>query len=198
MLPRVGVRALLQEMSVRIDAIGRLHRLLMHQNGRAVVDLPAYLREIVDAMGSLASAEHTEFSFDLDASYTASPKQGVAIGLLVGEAITNALKYAHPAVFRATFTFPRAARLTAALSLKLRTTAWVCRKVSIRPWRQAPACGSCARSPSRSAAGSTWSNARSDCGCGWKSRRPQAGCPGRRVRAGARKPNEILAAASQC
>jgi two-component sensor histidine kinase len=97
MLPRVGVRALLQEMSVRIDAIGRLHRLLMHQNGRAVVDLPAYLREIVDAMGSLASAEHAEFSFDLDASYTASPKQGVAIGLLVGEAITNALKYAHPA-----------------------------------------------------------------------------------------------------
>jgi two-component sensor histidine kinase len=97
MLPRAGVRALLQEMSVRIDAVGRLHRLLMHQNGKAVVDLATYLREIVTAMGSLAGAERTQFSFDLDPDHITSPKQGVAIGLLLGEAITNALKYAHPA-----------------------------------------------------------------------------------------------------
>jgi two-component sensor histidine kinase len=97
MLPRAGVRALLQEMSVKIDAVGRLHRLLMHQNGKAVIDLAAYLREIVAAMGSLTGAERTQFSFDLDPDYTTSPKQGIAIGLLVGEVITNALKYAHPA-----------------------------------------------------------------------------------------------------
>jgi two-component sensor histidine kinase len=97
MLPRAVVRALLQEMSVRIDAVGRLHRLLMHQNGRAVVDLAKYLREIVAAMGSLAGAERSQFSFDLDPDQITSPKQGIAIGLLVGEAITNALKYAHPA-----------------------------------------------------------------------------------------------------
>jgi two-component sensor histidine kinase len=97
MLPRAVVRGLLQEMSVRIDAVGRLHRLLMHQNGRAVVDLAKYLREIVAAMGTLAGAERTQFSFDLDPDYITSPKHGVAIGLLVGEAITNALKYAHPA-----------------------------------------------------------------------------------------------------
>jgi two-component sensor histidine kinase len=97
MLPRAGVRALLQEMSVKIDAVGRLHRLLMHQNGKAVIDLATYLREIVAAMGSLAGAERTQFSFDLDPDCIASPKQGIAIGLLVGEAVTNALKYAHPA-----------------------------------------------------------------------------------------------------
>jgi two-component sensor histidine kinase len=98
MLPRADVSALLQETSVRIDSVGRLHRLLMHRDGHAVVDLPAYLREIADAaMCSLAGAERTEFSFDLNPHYITSPKQGVAIGLLVGEAITNALKYAHPA-----------------------------------------------------------------------------------------------------
>jgi two-component sensor histidine kinase len=97
MLPRAAVRALLQEMSVRIDSVGRLHRLLMHQSGRAVVDLATYLREIVGAMGSLAGAERTQFSFDFDPDYITSPKHGVAIGLLVGEAVTNALKYAHPA-----------------------------------------------------------------------------------------------------
>jgi two-component sensor histidine kinase len=96
-LPRAGVRALLQEISVRIDAVGRLHRLVMRQDGKAVVDLATYLREIVAAMGSLAGAERTQFSFDLDPDYITSPKQGIAIGLLVGEAITNALKYAHPA-----------------------------------------------------------------------------------------------------
>jgi two-component sensor histidine kinase len=70
----------------------------MHRDGHAIVDLPAYLREIADAaMCSLAGAERTEFSFDLNPHYITSPKQGVAIGLLVGEAITNALKYALPA-----------------------------------------------------------------------------------------------------
>jgi two-component sensor histidine kinase len=84
-------------MSVRIDSVGRLHRLLMHRDGKAIVDLSAYLREVVDAVvGSLSSAEGTQFSFDLSPHYLTSPKQGVAIGLLVGEAITNALKYAHP------------------------------------------------------------------------------------------------------
>ena len=47
-------------------------------------------------MGSLAAPSGTQFSFDLSPHYLTSPKQGVAIGLLVGEAITNALKYAHP------------------------------------------------------------------------------------------------------
>ena len=46
MLPRAAVRALLEEMSVRIDFVGRLHRLLMHRDGQAIVDLSAYLREI--------------------------------------------------------------------------------------------------------------------------------------------------------
>jgi two-component sensor histidine kinase len=97
MLPRADVRALLQEMSVRIDSVGRLHSLLMHRDGKAIVDLSAYLREVVDAVVcSLTSAEGTQFSFDLSPHYLTSPKQGVAIGLLVGEAITNALKYAHP------------------------------------------------------------------------------------------------------
>ena len=73
-------------------------------------------------MCSLAGAERTEFSFDLNPHYITSPKQGVAIGLLVGEAITNALKYAHPASVAGKIEFPRAKVRTAAWPSKLRTT----------------------------------------------------------------------------
>jgi two-component sensor histidine kinase len=141
MLPRADVSALLQETSVRIDSVGRLHRLLMHRDGHAVVDLPAYLREIADAaMCSLAGAERTEFSFDLNPHYITSPKQGVAIGLLVGEAITNALKYAIPRALQARSKFPRAKIRTAASSSKLRTTGWDCPKASIRRSRPGRVC----------------------------------------------------------
>ena len=62
MLPRADVRALLQQTSVRIDSVGRLHSLLTHRDGKAIVDLSAYLREVVDAVvGSLTSAEGTQF-----------------------------------------------------------------------------------------------------------------------------------------
>lgn len=96
-LPTDDVRASLQEMAIRIDAVGRLHGLLRQHNGGAVLDLASYLREVAQAaMASLTRADGTDVSFDLAAGCEVSAKQAAAIGLVVAEAMTNAFKYSHP------------------------------------------------------------------------------------------------------
>src|SRR5262249_57468107 len=90
-------RRLLQQMSLRIDAVGRLHRLLMNTTHGGTVELCAYLREIVDAVTcSLTDAEHTKIVCSFGEQATVSAKQAAAIGLFVGEALVNSIKHAHP------------------------------------------------------------------------------------------------------
>ena len=77
MLPRADVSALLQETSVRIDSVGRLHRLLMHRDGHAVVDLPPICARLRTRRCALWPARSdTEFSFDLNPHYITSPETG--------------------------------------------------------------------------------------------------------------------------
>jgi two-component sensor histidine kinase len=84
-------------MSARIDAVGRPHRLLTEGNGHATVDLSKYLHEIADAaVSSLSRKDQTEILIDLEPNCVVSARQATAVGLVVGEAITNALKYSHP------------------------------------------------------------------------------------------------------
>jgi two-component sensor histidine kinase len=91
------IERLLQQMSVRIDSLGRLHRLLMAPSHAGTVELGAYLREIVDAAGrSLTNTEHTKILCRFENGTTVPAKQAAAIGLLVGEALVNAIKHAHP------------------------------------------------------------------------------------------------------
>src|SRR6516165_10546512 len=90
-------RHLLQQMSLRIDAVGRLHRLLMNTTHGGTVELCAYLREIVDAVScSLTDAEHTKIVCSFGEQATVSAKQAAAIGMFVGEALVNSIKHAHP------------------------------------------------------------------------------------------------------
>ena len=79
MLPRADVRALLQEMSVRIDSVGRLHRLLMHRDGKAIVDLSAYLREVVDAVVGSLSQRRAARSFPSTSARTISHRPSRAL-----------------------------------------------------------------------------------------------------------------------
>jgi two-component sensor histidine kinase len=90
-------RRLLQQMSLRIDAVGRLHRLLMNTNHGGTVELCTYLREIVDAVTcSLTDTEHTKIVCSFGEQATISAKQAAAIGLFVVEALVNSIKHAHP------------------------------------------------------------------------------------------------------
>jgi len=79
------------------DTIGRLHRLLTESDGDATVDLFAYLREIADAaIFALSMKGQAEILFDLEPNCVIQAKQATAVGLVIGEAITNAVKYSHP------------------------------------------------------------------------------------------------------
>jgi two-component system, sensor histidine kinase PdtaS len=96
-LPVTDFRDWLQELAAKIEAIGELHRLLVSSQQSGVVDLGIYLHTVVDsAIRSFTSGKRTEISFDFKPNCTIPAKHGAAIGLLISEAITNALKYSHP------------------------------------------------------------------------------------------------------
>jgi two-component sensor histidine kinase len=76
----------------RRDGAGRLHR--TSRDGHHSVDLSKFLREI--ATSFLSAGEQTELLFDLKADCEISGRHADAVALVVSEAITNALKYAHP------------------------------------------------------------------------------------------------------
>lgn len=88
----------LLDSETKIEAVARLHRLLSSiPADTPTVDLGAYLYEIADAaMCSLADVEETEFSCDIDTDRAIPVKDAAAIGILIVEAITNALKYSNP------------------------------------------------------------------------------------------------------
>jgi two-component sensor histidine kinase len=92
-----SIRRSLQQLSLRIDAIGRLHRLLTSSSHATSVEICAYLAEIVEAVRcSFAHVERMNIlcSFDTEALVTA--KQAIAIGAIASEALVNSIKYSHP------------------------------------------------------------------------------------------------------
>jgi two-component sensor histidine kinase len=89
-------RRLLQQMSLRIDAVARLHRLLMDTSHSAIVELGAYLQEIVDAATcSLTNSARTRIVCKFEGRTTVSAKQAAGMGLFVSEALVNSIKHAH-------------------------------------------------------------------------------------------------------
>ena len=90
------MRILLQQTSVRIDALGRLHRLLMDSARRDTVEISAYLREVANAATfSLTNKDQKILCIFAD-EITIPAKQATAIGLLVTEALVNSIKHANP------------------------------------------------------------------------------------------------------
>lgn len=89
------VQVLLAEVGGRIETVGRLHRLLA-QGGVCHLDMTEYLQDIaqatVQSMGrNIALAPASSTSCQL------RPQIALSVGFVVGEAVTNAVKYAHPA-----------------------------------------------------------------------------------------------------
>lgn len=89
--------ALFDEVAERISAVGQLHRMMARTSRGGSLDLGDYLRDIAEGLSAtLPSAGRVApMRYALRACPIAS-ERALWIGLVVGEAITNAIKYAHP------------------------------------------------------------------------------------------------------
>ncbi len=91
------VRLMLAEIAARIDAVAQLHRMLSAEpQGR--VDVAQNLSAMcLTFKPFLSPSSPVEFVTDLCTGCFVHSDQVIPIALIVSEAITNALKYAHPA-----------------------------------------------------------------------------------------------------
>jgi two-component sensor histidine kinase len=92
------VQRLLAEFAGRLDTVGEIHRLLCRRSSGAPVDVAGYLETIARGLvSSLTANDHTSIHCLFPLRLVLPAEQAVALGLLVGELVTNAIKYAHPA-----------------------------------------------------------------------------------------------------
>jgi two-component sensor histidine kinase len=87
----------LEECGRRLEIVGKVHQLLGGSPSGAPIYAPDFLRTVVNGIGSSIKAnESTRIVCDFSTAWFLSAEEAVALGLLVGELVTNAVKYAHP------------------------------------------------------------------------------------------------------
>jgi two-component sensor histidine kinase len=94
-VPDEAARAMLRQAAERVEAVTLVHRRLYTGNDVAFVDMDSYLAGLIE---ELARAVHGEPLIRVE--LTAAPvrletDRAVAVGLVVNELVTNALKYAY-------------------------------------------------------------------------------------------------------
>ncbi|MFY9969545.1 MAG: sensor histidine kinase [Roseiarcus sp.] len=93
-----NVQGLLEEFAGRLDTVAEIHRLLAHRSSGAPVDVADYLQTIAQGLvSSLTANDQMSVRCVFRERFVLPAEQTVALGLLVGELVTNALKYSHPA-----------------------------------------------------------------------------------------------------
>jgi two-component sensor histidine kinase len=91
-------RAVLEESAARIDAVGRLHRLLLGAGPAPSLDVAQHLTDIAEAARSFATeAGAVRIFYDFGPNLKLDSARLTALGLFAGEVILNAFKHAHPA-----------------------------------------------------------------------------------------------------
>jgi len=81
----------------RIEAVSRVHRQLYTSNDMGQVELNGYLTSLVDELRQSLCAGDRACALTVEAEpLTTSTDRTVAVGVLVAELVTNAVKYAYP------------------------------------------------------------------------------------------------------
>jgi two-component sensor histidine kinase len=88
---------LLAEVGARIETVGRLHRLLAQGGGSTCLDVADYLQDIAQAAICCMSGRNVALQTPSDQVCELPAQIALSVGFIVGEAVTNAVKYAHPA-----------------------------------------------------------------------------------------------------
>lgn len=88
---------LLAEVGSRIETVGRLHRLLAESGGASHLDMNEYLQDIAEAAICSMSGQNVFLAPASQAVCELPAQIALSVGFIVGEAVTNAVKYAHPA-----------------------------------------------------------------------------------------------------
>jgi two-component sensor histidine kinase len=97
LMNRDEVRLMLEEFGERVAAVGRLHGMLANARQGTAIDLAVYFRDVsTSVVSSSAVAEKTKLLFSTEPGCLVSPPSAQALGLILGELATNAVKYAHP------------------------------------------------------------------------------------------------------
>jgi two-component system, sensor histidine kinase PdtaS len=85
----------LREASSRVDIVASLHRHLYAEGGHTNVDLGTYIREFsIETLGAFAASGTVELKFEDRAKVSLEMDQAVPLALIIGELLTNAIKYA--------------------------------------------------------------------------------------------------------
>jgi two-component sensor histidine kinase len=97
-LSAVDACLLLEEVGGRIETVGRLHRLLAAAGRGESLDLQQFLHDIAEAaIGSMSRAGDMTLGPTVADACAMAAQQALPVGFIVGELVTNSVKYAHPA-----------------------------------------------------------------------------------------------------
>ena len=85
----------IRENQHRVYAMSLIHQKLYQSENVALIDIPVYISELLDYLRSSFDTRHIRFELDI-APVKLDVAQTVPMGLILNEAVTNAIKYAFP------------------------------------------------------------------------------------------------------